>query len=342
LSGTATDWNALQAALDNNDAAKVKAAAGSDMRGTQRYYDACRWAIMHGKDKVLDALMSGTGGYNFAGKKIGFDRFVPFRDWGAERLANKEMALKLINEAYSSPNAENSLLVLYKHRKEGELTDFSPLETRDFLKEGAPVSLLKACLVSEPFSFGTCLDLVGMHSTEKLAFMMPYATEKDTRQISLRLLTLAGRGQEGDLEKVMLLLASPLSPHYSYYKESLADAISRKDHKMIDMLLARAPLETFGEALVKEVRKNKNADAEIVHAVEVAVERALLDKFNAAAEVKAPPSQPQTQAAPAAKKATAPAETKPQPPAAEKAAAPVEKKIYLRKQAPKKITLRKV
>ena len=340
MAGTKTDWNLLEDGLDTNDLAKVKAGAGSDMAGTKRYYDACRWEIKHGHADVLDALLTAGGGFDFDSTKNDFAVLLPFRDQNAARIANRELAVKLIDEAYASSDPEATLPVLYKHRNNGKLYDFKPLRTSDFVRENAPVSLLKTCLKTDSNAFGVCLQRVGMASTEKLTFMMPYVTEKDARQISLRLLDLSSRGAAGDYEKIMLLLASPLSAHYSYYKEALVNVAGRKNREILELLLSRAPLEKIGEGLVKELKRNKNADPAINSIVEAAVQSALRDKFRDAAEAKS--SVPQTPSAPT----KAPADVKPAqpvtppaPPAAEKTP---EKKIYLKKQPPKKIMLRKV
>src|SRR6202012_377389 len=111
-------------------------------------------------------------------------------------------------------------------------------------------------------AFSICFNKAGLSSTERLVFILPYATEKQAGYLSNRLALLATRGAEGDLEKLALLLASPVSQHYDY-TEALKGAALRKDRKMLDLLLPRSAttLGAQGEKLLK-LLKEKNADAE--------------------------------------------------------------------------------
>ncbi len=252
-------WEALNEAIRQDDAAKVKeAAAGLSLARSDEYYQACLKAVRLGAGKALDALMDAGGGYNFSSKV--FDSYNE-----KEPAENHQLASALITEAFSSPNPEPVFLVLYKNRARGNLGDYSTVPVGKFLNEDSSISLLDACLKSKAYSaFSESVDKVGLFSTPKLDFILTFSSVYDSEATLTRaLITVA---TNGDVDKAALLLASGANADFDG-AESLRIAAMNGHQEMVDLLLPSVSLKTYGEKIVTQLQY-KDADPAVVQSIE--------------------------------------------------------------------------
>ena len=289
MKGSKKKWQTLREAVQQNDVAQVKAAAGNlNLTGDNKYFDACITAIKFDAIDTLEALLEAGGGFNFsrvvkfwAGDKYPFDHVK-----SRERDENCTLAQRLIEEAHASENPGSFLPVLYKNRTNGNL-GYGALSFEDFLGKGAPVELLEACLKDKSLfgAFRGCVGRTGLFSTEKLEFILSFAPdhEDSAAVINEALVKVAAAG---DIDKAALLLAHWADADFNG-AEALRSAARNKDQKMVDLLLPHVSLDKLGDNFVKQQRQ-LYVDPTIISSIEAATKNSAR---KAVAEAPSAPSQ---------------------------------------------------
>ena len=250
-------WEELQEAVRQDNAEQVTAIIGDLSAKRRKYYDACSLAVQHNASKALRALLE-------AGEAAGLVFY-----YGLDK--DKPLALQLLKAASSSSDPAPLLCVLYDMNEKTTGRDHR-LNDYDFLNKEAPSALIQACLEKNPNYFDFCVKNIGLHSTEKLKFILTFTSGSPNAQFTLDT-ALVQVAETGDIEKAEALLERQADPNYAV-GQALLRAGEGGHQDMVNLLLPLIKLDIYGNDIVTQLQQT-NVPAAIIAAIEAATQKAI-------------------------------------------------------------------
>ena len=218
-----------------------------------KYYEMCLLAIQHNESDVLRELLRKNKGFYLSS-------FIKPEEEDCKRARN------LIKAANASSDPVSLLSVLYDTNKKtglGKLTD------KDFLNEDTPLEFIQSLLEKSPSLFFHCVTNIGLHSMEKLKFILVLSAGIDGPQPTLDAV-LAQVAASGDIEQAKILLEYKADPNHDS-GQALFRASQDGHREMVDLLLPFVKLDLYGN-YITTLLMQKSAPDDIVSSIKTATE----------------------------------------------------------------------
>lgn len=252
-------WQAFQEAVRQDDAAQVKLSFVKD-----RCYDACVLAAENNAPSAFQTCLEESGNFRFK------------NSW------HKDMRLvrELLEIVLKIPEPAPFLIALYETNKKAYDSDVK-IKPQEFLSEKTPTEIIQPLLEDDQSLFGKCIDSVGLHSTNKLKFILTFTPKDGSGQAVLNG-ALIKAAEAGDIDKSRLLLDRDADPNYAAGR-ALLRATETDKIKLVELLLPKVDLALYGEDIAMQAAE-KNVQSEIIDRLETATKAALKSKEEKAQE----------------------------------------------------------